>query len=283
MMRNEKKTQNRFRRILLSPVTTIAMFALAAVLLLGSGIGGARAALNYFSEDYASHVEMDDIGVSLLENDAIVSYRNYKSSGTKGVAGTWSEATGVLLQKMLGEGEVLSVGKKYSEVLSIQNTGTIDQYARVSIYKYWTDAKGEKIALNNDEKLTPTTELSPALIDLHYVNVGGAWIRDDAACTVDQNGERVVLYYSKRLDAGVKSEPFTDSLKIDQMVGRIMDQKIVTEGTHKTITTTYSYDGYQFHLEVTVDAVQDHNAQDAVKSAWGRNVVIDGTSLRLGQ
>ena len=36
-----------------------------------------------------------------------------------------------------------------------------------------------------------------------------------------------------------------------------------------TITTTYEYDGASFVLEATVDAVQTHNAEDAIKSAWG--------------
>ena len=45
------------------------------------------------------------------------------------------------------------------------------------------------------------------------------------------------------------------------------------------ITTSYAYDGYRFCLEAEVDAVQTHNAEDAVKSAWGVDVNIaqDGT------
>ncbi|MCI8549582.1 MAG: hypothetical protein HFI68_03120 [Lachnospiraceae bacterium] len=35
------------------------------------------------------------------------------------------------------------------------------------------------------------------------------------------------------------------------------------------ITTVYKYDGVEFHVDVEVDAVQTHNAQDAIKSAWG--------------
>ena len=49
------------------------------------------------------------------------------------------------------------------------------------------------------------------------------------------------------------------------------------------IRTSYKYNGYSFNLEVSVDAVQTHNAVDAVKSAWGKDVEIagDGTlSLR---
>ena len=45
------------------------------------------------------------------------------------------------------------------------------------------------------------------------------------------------------------------------------------------ITTTYDYDGARFTLEVQVDAVQTHNAADAIKSAWGVDATVaeDGT------
>jgi hypothetical protein len=49
----------------------------------------------------------------------------------------------------------------------------------------------------------------------------------------------------------------------------------------KTITTSYDYDGWQFCIEAAVDAVQDHNAEDAIKSAWGRDVTISGGTLQL--
>lgn len=40
------------------------------------------------------------------------------------------------------------------------------------------------------------------------------------------------------------------------------------------ITTTYDYDGVEFRLEVEVNAVQTHNAKDAIWSTWGREVSI---------
>ena len=56
----------------------------------------------------------------------------------------------------------------------------------------------------------------------------------------------------------------------------------ITKVLFKTITTSYDYDGYSFHVEAEVDAVQTHNAKDAIKSAWGVDVVIDSDgTLRL--
>ena len=54
-----------------------------------------------------------------------------------------------------------------------------------------------------------------------------------------------------------------------------------TKPTEKpgVVKTTYKYNGYMFVLEAEVDAVQTHNAEDAIKSAWGVDVNIapDGT------
>ena len=39
-----------------------------------------------------------------------------------------------------------------------------------------------------------------------------------------------------------------------------------------TYTYEYEYDGYSFQVSAEVDAVQTHNAADAVKSAWGVDI-----------
>ena len=113
----------RFKKILTSPVLTVASFALAAGLLLFSSVGGARAALTFFSETYSSDIEMSEIGVGLLENGSI--------------------AEGMLLANMLGEGEQLKLGKRYTEELSVRNMGSIGQYVRVKVYKYWKEPAKE--------------------------------------------------------------------------------------------------------------------------------------------
>ena len=97
----------KLKKILLSPATTIVAFALAAGLLLFSSVGGARAALTYFSETYSSRVQMYDIGVTLRENGQDVSWRNYGSRAD----GTWAQNTGVLVGHMLDEDGKLIIGK----------------------------------------------------------------------------------------------------------------------------------------------------------------------------
>lgn len=241
------------------PIVTAVLFVAAVALLLGSSIGGTRAALTYYSETYSSRIQMYDIGVTLLENDKPISWRNYSSAGD----GTWEVGPGDLLKEMLAEGEGLTLGKKYREELKVRNTGTINEYVRVSIYKYWLDTKGDKLR-----------DLSPDLIKLNLVNLGTDWIEDEEART----SERTVLYYNKLLYAegqGTSESPlFADSLIIDDRIAKKVSQETTTNGGYTTIVTTYDYDGVSFQIEVEVDAVQEHNAEDAIWSAWGKRVTV---------
>ncbi len=267
----------RLKEFMKSPKTTMIAFGLAIALLLFSSIGGTRAALTYFSETYASRVQMSNIGVTLLEKSdkdekaREVSKRDYSDSSN----GTWSENTGKLLEGMLGDGEELKPGKKYNEELSVQNTGDIDQYVRVSIYKYWVEGNKE-----DGEEAEKIRNLDPGLIELNLVNTsdqGGEWLVDGDASTK----ERTVLYYSRLLPAGSTTTPFTDTLKINNIIASKVTQEVTEKDGYKTIKTTYDYDGVQFCIEANVDAVQDHNAEDAIWSAWGRRVTVNDGILSL--
>lgn len=252
------------KKFLFSPAVTVVAFVLAVILLLFSSVGGARAALTYFSETYATQIAMYDIGVSLLENGETVSWRDYKSEVADG---SWDEnVPGVLLANLIdtAAGEKFQVGRTYDERLSVKNSGTINQYVRVTVLKYWVDENGEK-ALG----------YSPALIDLHLTNLDTAWLEDVSARTE----ERTVLYYNRLLNSGDETPLFADTLTIDERVAKAAYQ--VCEGN--TVRTVYDYDGAEFCIEAKVDAVQENNAEDAVLSAWGQNVVVnpDAGTLNL--
>lgn len=260
----------KFKKFITSPTGTLATFVLAVALLLFSSVGGARAALGYYSDVYVSRVQMYNIGVTLEENAGdewkSVSWRNYDSNKSDG---SWDERYGELLKDMLKKGEELKIGKKYKEELRVKNTGEINQYVRVNIYKYWTDKDGNKLR-----------SLSPSLINLNLTNIGTDWLLDEDASTP----ERTVLYYSKLLNKDKATPLFADSLTIDGMVAtKVTQQSSTNEKGLTTITTTYDYDGTQFCVEAKVDAVQEHNAQDAIWSAWGQKVIVDNGNLSLNR
>lgn len=241
-------------------ITTVALLSASAVLLIGSAVGSTRAALTYYSDNYSAQMTVSNIGVSLLENGETVSRRDYDSNGE------WNETSGALLADL--QEETIVPGKKYDEALAVSNSGSIDSYVRVILNKSWTDSEG-----------STDPNLSPELIDLNLLTDNG-WIIDEDASTA----ERTILYYTNILPAGDTTPALSDTVRIDPAVADKVTEEVTTdENGYKTITFTYAYDGYTFELEAEVNAVQTHNAQDAIKSAWGVDVDVadDGTiSLR---
>lgn len=240
------------------PKVTVLLLAASAVLLVGSGVGSARAALTYYSENYSVQMNMQSIGVSLVENDQVVSSRDYAD------ADKWEGTTeGSLLSNLLGEDEKFTPGKKYDEAISVTNSGNIDTFVRVIITKSWQDANGGK-----------NTSLDPQLIELNYLTDNGWVVAEDQSTT-----ERTVLYYTKALPVGESTPALSDTIRINESIASEVNKTV----KDNMITYTYKYDGYTFHLDAEVDAVQTHNAKDAIKSAWGVdvNVTEDETGLSL--
>ena len=232
------------KQILSSPVTCVILFVLAAALLLGTTIGGARAVLTEESNFFTAGVEMYNIGVSIIENGVTVE-------------------DGVLMRKLVPEGDTLKLGYEYTEALSVGNTADIDEYVRVKVYKYWLDDKGNK-----------TQEMSPDSIKLNFMDNGqNGWTIDHSSDT----DERTILYYATPISAnGGTSLPFTDTLTIDET----LEDKVTQTVSGNVITTTFDYDGYQFVIRAEVDGVQTHNAADAIKSAWGVDAAAMGINVQ---
>lgn len=240
------------------PKVTVLLLAAAAVLLVGSGVGSARAALTYYSENYSVQMNMQSIGVSLLENDKVVSSRDYVSNNE------WKGTSeGTLLTNLLGKDETFTPGKKYNEAISVKNSGTIDTFVRVIITKSWQDKEGKK-----------NPKLSPDLIELNFLTDNGWQIAKDQSTT-----ERTVLYYTKAVAAGDSTPALSDTIRIKPSIAKDVTKHV----DDNTITYTYKYNGYTFHIDAEVDAVQTHNAKDAIKSAWGVDVNVsdDETTMSL--
>lgn len=242
------------------PVKPALLLGAAALLLVGSTVGSTRAALTYYSENYTAQVNMSSIGVTLMENGDPVSHRDYADNGE------WDgNADGELLTNMLGKDEKLTPGKKYKEELKVQNSGEIDTFVRVILTKSWQDENGEK-----------DTTLSPELIELNVLEENG-WVVAD----VESSPERTVMYYTKALPKGAETPALSDTIRIDNEIAKMVTKEVSADG--RTIRYVYDYDGYTFNLDAEVNAVQTHNAKEAIKSAWGVdvNVSADETSISL--
>ena len=197
-----------------------------------------------------AQVEMSSIGTSIVENGVVVANRNYGSDGK------WDETSGILFRNIVDVNGNLKIGKKYPYEISVKNSGEIDTYVRIILKKSMYNKDGEK-----------ATDLSLDALDLHLLN-SDDWIVDETVTTKD----RMVMYYKKILLVGET----TTSLTIDDSILWKAEEKNITEKNgYATIMMDYTYDGISFAIDIEADAVQTHNAEDAIRSAWGRDVTID--------
>lgn len=240
----------KFREFLSKPTVTAVLFALALLLLGSSTVAGARAALNIQSEYYNSEVEVLDIGVVLVEKQSDDSFKTVV--GKNSLMG----ATSPIAEQIKQDTKLLP-GKLYPEVLAVRNNAEINEYVRVSVFKYWLDKQGEKTSVMNSD-----------WIELGFVT-GKGWTQDDSEGSNTE--ERTILYYKDYLKPGEQTTPFLESVKINDKILTLVSQESHVEGDVTVTTTTFLYNDYQFCIEVLVDGVQDHNADQAKLSAWGVN------------
>ena len=243
------------------------LFAIVIGLLTVTTVSGARSTL-IESADYIYDFEMYHIGITLLEYnpkekaDVEKGWRNYEYNDAEG---KWivNDATDVKYE-LLSHIDPFVVGKTYEEKLAVKNSGKIDQFVRVKVYKYWK---------NKDGKKDPTKD--PANIQITFDTSDG-WVLDDTAHT----SERDILYYENILASGEKTPYFTKDITVKgDVLTPVKTEE--TDGNYTKITYTYEYDGAQFVLEVEADAVQTHNAKDAIKSAWGKDVTVSGSKYSI--
>ena len=259
------------KKIRRSPVVAGLLFLLAVVLLFAGSVGGTQAALQIYSSDYISAFELDHIGITLYENGTPVSFRNY---GDAAASGFTEKQDGDLVLKTLEDDPSFQIGRKYPFVITCKNTGTIDHYLRVTVYKYWVQVgEGEKFGLkgwfhglsSNTKKQLDNDKHNPATIHLGYNGSEGyntsAWAKDPDSSTA----ERDVYYYTGILPVGGETAPLFDTLWVDSSVAK----SVITKTVGSLTTYTYAYDGYGFVVQAEADAVQTHNAKAAIRSAWG--------------
>ena len=227
----------KWKKFLRTPAVTTLLLLVAVGLLGFSSISGARAAISVFSGTLNSQIELSNIGLTLMEGSS--------AGDMKPVSGSNS-----LLTHLKG----IQMGKEYGEYIAVQNSGNIDEYVRVTVYKYWKDENGKKMDYNK--------AFTPDLIELTY-NTGGGWTEDTAARTA----ERQVFYYSGVLPAnGGQSAPLTTAICISDGA-----DGAVVYSNGGSIASRYK--GKTFVVEAVADAVQEHHANDAdgaKVSAWGQ-------------
>ena len=269
---------------------TMALLVAGVLLIAGSGIMGTKASLAVFSEDYTAEFYMNHLQVHLLENGEDVCKEHNTLDGDTKVTGELATSLGYSNGP---NGEILGKvepGKVYREEIAARNGQDIPQYVRVTVRKYWVETDGEGNVLKDDEgNPKKTTALSPDQIRLTYgKDNSGAKARDEynsEAWTIsseESTTESTTYYLKQALDGGEDSALLFDRVMID---GNLVKKGKTTksdDGEYTVYTYEYDYDGYAFFIEADMQAIQTHNAQDAIYSQWGvYNVTVSDGQLSV--
>ncbi len=262
------------KKIFRSRMMTGVLFLLAVVLLFAGTLGTTQAALTIRSNDYLSAFDLDHIGVRLLENGKEVAFRTYGSTAASGFT---EKQDGNIVLDNLGSDKEVKIGKQYPCAIAAQNTGTIDEYIRVTIRKYWVkdvSSSGNKGFFNSvtDAQPTKITDdiYDPAYLLLSYKGSAynsANWYKDDSFST-----ECDVYYYKGTVAPDGLTAPLFDTFAVSSEITKYKMVNVIA-AENKTIYT-YAFDGYGFVIEAEVDAVQTHHAKAAITSAWGTSAAI---------
>ena len=274
---------------------TFALLVAAALLLAGGTVTAARAAFIAQSDLYNAEFYVNHLQVHLLENGKDVCGGKNTIDGSTKVTGTLATSLGYSKD---GDTETLGTvdpGRPYAEKIQAKNGKDVEQYVRLTVRKYWLkeqkDEDGNTVMENGEPKIVKATDLSPSLIKLTY---GSKDYNSEYWVLGESSTESATYYYKTKLAGNKISEPLFDTLTIDKAV--IPDMNMPTnaellsdayEDDYVTVTTdeskgakiytySYKYDGYTFYIEADVQALQTHNAEDAIHSAWGvYNIKVD--------
>ena len=275
---------------------TLALLAVTALLFCGGGFAGTKAALTYFSNDYTAGFQLDHLQVHLVENENDVCcgenesiytvHRTNDKVAQEKIPKYKGDLVGYLGYKnenkdahygdtpayKVGTPGKVDPGRTYKEELSARNGNNVDEYVRLTVRKYWVNKEKKK-----------STVMDPALIKLTYNGSAynnSAWAVNPKEHTVESD----TYYLKNKLGAGADSALLFNELTIDGSVADLGNKKTTT--TKKSpgpdnqevtvITYTYDYDDFTFYIEADVQAIQTHNATDAVKSLWGVSNVSAG-------
>ena len=273
---------------------TLVLLARTPVLFCGGGFSVRRAAVTYLSNDYTAGFELDHLQVHLIENGVDVCHDNNESIYTvhrtddKVAQEKKAKYRGNLVEYLgyknedahygdaaaytLGEPGRVDPGRTYKEELSARNGNNVDEYVRIIVRKYWVDSQNKK-----------STVMDPALIKLTYNGKAynsGAWAVNSKEHTVESD----TYYLKKKLGAGATSALLFNELTIDGAVADLGNKTTTTTTETRgpddqevtVITYSYDYDDFTFYIEADVQAIQTHNASDALKSLWGVSNVDAG-------
>ena len=149
-------------------------------------------------------------------------------------------------------------GDETPKVLTVKNTGEVDEAVRVKVEEKWVNKNGQELPLTQDGNVA-------ALI--HYIN-DSDWTRVDVA-----NEDYYYYYYNYKLAPDEETSELLDKVTFNPLINA---STTCTTSTENGVTTRScksngsGYDGATYTLKFTIETVQYNKYADA----WNTNVAI---------
>ncbi len=222
------------KKIIKNPLVILSL----GILLIGVSTATAtRAAIVYQTEAERVNFSTAIFSVDLQEN-------------VDGKYVSLNDKTGLQFPEIKKD-DSLKIGKKYTEDVKVVNNSNPDtgysEYVRVVVRKSWVKDNAKQ------------TILDP---DLIKIEVADGWIKAE---NNDKFSKEMEVYYRATPLACGEEVPFITSVTIDSEV----TSYVTNVGTESAIKNEYTYNGESANIELQADAVQTHNAKDAMYAAWG--------------
>ena len=237
----------------------LIILAAGVIVVAASGVGATTAASRAYS-DSTQYVDFEtkQLLVDILENQGTSDKADYVSVKEASLSFPGIAAEMQTNDSDANNDKPFKIGKAYPEDVIVKNTstGNYDEYVRVMVRRSWTGADGQKDLL-----------LDPSLIKLG-VNES-EWIEDKAEVTT----EGQAFYLKKPLSPGETAQ-FLKTITIDNKVVTYV-KTVDSDKEEGVVVNEYKYNNKKFFVELRVDAVQQHNATEAILGAWGVNATLD--------
>lgn len=148
-------------------------------------------------------------------------------------------------------------GKKNSYELAVENSGTTNEFVRITVTKSISCIEGESI--------------SSSLLRLG-LDDGKNWIIDENTSTENT----ITMYCKKMLKAGQISANAINEFSIDNEALRLIKEETIEETDgYKTINIGYKLDNAVIAINVIVEAIQAVDVENAIKSMWDIEVELN--------
>ncbi len=142
-------------------------------------------------------------------------------------------------------------GDETPKVLTVKNTGEVDEAVRIKVEEKWVNKNGQELSLTQDGNVAA---------QIHYIN-DSDWTRVDVS-----NGDYYYYYYNYKLAPDEETSELLDKVTFNPLINASTTCTTTTENgvtTRSCKSNGNGYDGATYTIKFTVETVQYNKYTEA--------------------